>query len=254
MNGDVVREELPGTVPALLAYARMLAGNEQDARDLVQDTLVRALESADRFDGRSSLVTWLRRILHNRWIDVVRARREDPRDDIAEVVEGAWRDDDYTVDTAQVVIRAETRDDLLDALAHMPAIYRTAVVLHDAHGLTGVEVAEATGTSLPTAKQRIRRGRMMLVSSLAATPSVAARRGVPMRCWQARARVSDYLDGDLDEPGARELEAHLAGCATCPPLYAALVGTRAAVARAGTPDPDSVVPEGLATRITALLG
>lgn len=75
-----------------------------------------------------------------------------------------------------------------------------------------------------------------------------------MRCWQARARVSDYLDGELDEAGARELEAHLAGCATCPPLYSALVGTRTALADAGTPDPDSVVPADLATRITALLG
>ena len=254
MTAEQVREELPGTVPALLAYARMLAGNEQDARDLVQDTLVRALESADRFDGRSSLVGWLRRILHNRWVDVVRARREDPRDDIVEVVEAAWRDDDYTVDAAHVVERAESRDDLLDALAHMPAIYRTAVVLHDAHGLTGAEVARVTGTSLPTAKQRIRRGRMMLVSQLSAAPAGA--RGVPMRCWQARARVSDYLDGELDESGARALEAHLAGCSTCPPLYAALVGTRHALAGAGagTPDPDSVVPADLAARITTLLG
>lgn len=254
MTGDLVREELPGTVPALLAYARMLAGNEQDARDLVQDTLVRALESADRFDGRSTLVGWLRRIMHNRWIDVVRARREDPRDDIVELVEEQWHDDDYTVDAAHVVVRAESRDDLLDALAHMPTIYRTAVVLHDAHGMTGPEVAEATGTSLPTAKQRIRRGRMMLVSHLAAAPPVAARRGVPMRCWQARARVSDYLDGELDDAGSRELEAHLAGCGTCPPLYSALVATRSAVADAGTPDPDSVVPEELAARITWILG
>ena len=253
MTAEQVREELPGTVPALLAYARMLAGDEQDARDLVQDTLVRALESADRFDGRSSLVGWLRRILHNRWIDLVRARREDPRDDIVEVVEAAWREDDYTVDAAQVVERAESRDDLLDALAHMPAIYRTAVVLHDAHGLTGVEVARATGTTLPTAKQRIRRGRMMLVSQLSIAP-VGSRRGVPMRCWQARARVSDYLDGELDEAGARALEAHLAGCGTCPPLYAALVGTRDALAGAGAPDPDSVVPADLAARITTLLG
>lgn len=254
MTGDRVREELPGSVPALLAYARLLAGNEQDARDLVQDTLVRALESAGQFDGRSSLVGWLRRIMHNRWIDVVRARREDPRDDIVAVVEEQWRDDDYTVDAAHVVERAESRDDLLDALAHMPTIYRTAIVLHDAHGLTGPEVAQATGTSLPTAKQRIRRGRMMLVSQLAAAAGTPARRGVPMRCWQARARVSDYLDGELDEAGARELEAHLAGCGTCPPLYSSLVATRTAVADAGTPDPDSVVPEELATRIAALLG
>lgn len=253
MTREQVRQALPETVPALLAYARMLTGSDHDAHDLVQDTLVRGLEAADRFDGRASLVTWLRRIMHNRWVDRVRADREDPRDDVVQLVEQLWADDGYTVDAAAVVERAEIRDDLLDALAHLPAIYRTAVVLHDAHGMTGPEVARATGTSLPSAKQRIRRGRMMLVTQLAQAPAPGSR-GVPMRCWQARSRVSDYLDGELDAREARALESHLSGCGTCPPLYAALVGTRAAVSAAGAADPDTVVPPELAMRISALLG
>lgn len=253
MTDEQVRDALPGAVPALLAYARLLAGNADDAADLVQDTLVRGLEAADSFDGRSSVIGWLRRIMHNRWIDRVRADREDPRDDIAELVESLWREDAYTVDAEAVVERAESRDEVRDALAHLPVDYRTAVVLHDVEGLTGSEVAEATGTSLATAKQRIRRGRMMMVTQLAQPSPPPIRTGVPMRCWQARARVSDYLDGELDVAGSAALQAHLAGCTTCPPLYAALVGARRAVAAAGSPDPDSVVPEALARRIGALL-
>ncbi len=252
MSTEQVRDGLPDEVAALAAYARLLTGNEHDAADLLQDTLERALARGASFDGRSSLRTWLRRIMHNRWVDTVRGHREEPREDITDAVEANWKDDNYTVDASLVVERAETRDDLLDALAHMPAIYREAVVLHDAHGMPASEVAEVAGVSLPAAKQRIRRGRMILVSQLARASSAPTRPPVPLRCWQARSRVSDYLDGDLDAATARALETHLAGCGTCPPLYSALVGTRTALADAATADPDTVVPEELAARIAAL--
>ncbi len=251
MDSADLRAGLPAAMAALVPYARMLAGSEHDAADLLQDTVVRALERSAAFDGRSSLTTWLRRIMHNLWVDRIRARREDPSDEIAELVEGRWRDDDYTVDAAVVVQRAEERDDLLDALAHMPAMYRTAVVLHDAQGMTSADVAATMGIGLPAAKQRIRRGRMMLVTQLADAAAAPIRTGVPMRCWEARSQVSDYLDGDLDEAGARALESHLAGCRTCPPLYASLVATRTAIST--EPDPDSVVPPELAERIARLL-
>ena len=253
MDTDQVRAELPGTAPALLRYALLLTGNEHDAADLVQDTMLRALQAADRFDGRSTLTTWLRRLMHNLWVDAIRAGREAPSEEIAELVEARWRDDAYTVDAGTVVERAETRDDLLDALAHMPAIYRSAVVLHDAEGLTVAEIAEIAAIGVPAAKQRLRRGRMMLVSTLA-EDTQRAQKGVPMRCWQARSQVSDYLDGALGAGPAHALEAHLSGCATCPPLYAALVGTRGALAHdRARRDSDTVIPADLAARIDDLL-
>lgn len=70
-----------------------------------------------------------------------------------------------------------------------------------------------------------------------------------MRCWDARQHVSDYLDGTLDAGTARSVEAHLERCPTCPPLYAALVGTRDAVG--ALRDADAVVPPGLAARLLA---
>lgn len=253
MDIDQVRAQLPGTAPALLRYARLLTGDEHDAADLVQETLLRGLQAADRFDGRSSLTTWLRRLMHNLWVDTARANREDPSDKIAELVEAQWRHDDYTVDAAVVAERAATRDDLREALTHLPTMYRTAVILHDAEGMTVAEIAEITETSLPATKQRLRRGRMMLVTALAHGPT-GPQRTVPMRCWEARSQVSDYIDGTLPPGPAHALEAHLGGCTTCPPLYAALVATRDALARdPAEQDPDTVIPDQLAARIDALL-
>jgi RNA polymerase sigma-70 factor, ECF subfamily len=252
-GGPLDREGLAAAVTehldGLYRYARLLTGDPILAEDVVQDTVLRALERADQFRGDASLRTWLHRIAHN--IAVDRARRR-AREVVVDDVEERWRADDYTVEAVEIVERAAVRDELEDALVRLPDLYRTAVILHDVEGWTSAQIADAVGIGLPAAKQRLRRGRMALVSALAAG---AERRealdGTPMRCWDARRLVSEYLDRELDEPRARAVEAHLQRCPTCPPLYAALVGVRAEVGRLR--DSDRVVPAPLAQRLTRTL-
>lgn len=244
---------LPGLVPGLMRFAMTLTRDQHQAEDLTQEVLARALERASTFRGESSLATWLHRIAHNMAVDRARRRRELPVDNIGELVEARWREDTWTVDAAEVVARAETRAELEDALIRLPVAYRATVVLHDAEGLTVAEIAEIADVSLSAAKQRLRRGRMMLVTALArGAERTQALRGVPMRCWDARILVSDYLDGVLPEPEAARVERHLAACPTCPPLYASLVGATDALARTGGTlrDPDSVVQYEQSARIS----
>lgn len=249
MLPDDLAAQLPRELPGLLRYARVLTGDPADAEDLVQEAVARALERAGSFRGEASLATWLHRILHNLAVDRVRRRREVPTEGVAELAEQQWRADSYTVDAATVAARAEDREELREALAHLPFDHRSAVVLHDVEGLTSAEVARIQRVSLPAAKQRLRRGRMMLVSELARG---ADRRhdlqGVPMRCWEARRHVSDYLDGELEPAVAHQVEKHLEACPTCPPLYAALVATTDALRLTGR-DPDSVVPPAMIERL-----
>jgi RNA polymerase sigma-70 factor, ECF subfamily len=163
-------------------------------------------------------------------------------------VEALWHDSDYTVDSAVVVARAETTDELKDALLRLPLPYRAAVVLHDMERLTSAEVAGVQDVSVPAAKQRLRRGRMMLVSALAqGAARQAANRGVPMKCWDARSLVSDYLDNELSDDLRLRVERHLEGCSTCPPLYAGLVAATAAVSLLR--DSNAVIPQDLVARI-----
>jgi RNA polymerase sigma-70 factor (ECF subfamily) len=56
-----------------------------------------------------------------------------------------------------------------------------------------------------------------------------------LSCAEARAMVSDYLDGELEAPFAQALERHLTSCASCPPLYASLVSTLAELKTMGGP-------------------
>ncbi len=243
---DAVASELPG----LYRYARSITGNDAEAGDLVGDTVVRALERGAQYRGEASLRTWLHQILHNRAVDRARHHAHELS---VEDVEAHWRDEGWSVDAEAVVERAESAAALRDALVHLPYHYRSAVVLHDAEGFTANDVADIFRISLPAAKQRIRRGRMMLVSALSQRDErQAANAGVPLSCWEARGRVSAYIDGELEGPARRALEDHLARCATCPPLYQALVGTTSAL---GTMhDLDSVIPDSLAERVRRHLG
>lgn len=247
-----VRDRLTAEVPGLLRYARTIVADGSLAEDLVQETLLRALQRAGSFRGEASLATWLHRILHNLAVDRFRADREDATEDVEREVEQRWRDDSYTVDAATVVERAETRAELEDALVRLPVIYRTAVVLHDSEEMTVAEIADVQGVGLSAAKQRLRRGRMMLVDALAqGRERRDALRGVPLRCWDARSKVSDYIDDELLASDRVLVQRHLETCPTCPPLYAGLVGSRAALG--ALRDADTVVPTSLADRINEML-
>jgi len=242
-------EELGAHIDMLHRYALSVTHDPDLAADTVQDTIVRALERRDQYRGDAPLPHWLIRIAHNLIVD--RARRR-TREIAVDEMEERWRDDDYTVDAEAVVQRAATREDLLDALVRLPFIHRSAVVLHDVEGLRVADIAAIHDISLPAAKQRLRRGRMALVSALAdGHRRHAATKGVPMPCWQARRHVSEYLDHDLDPATATLLESHLATCPTCPPLYASLVGVHAELGRLR--DPDSVIDPDLERRIRALV-
>jgi RNA polymerase sigma-70 factor (ECF subfamily) len=242
-------EDLVAEIAGLYRFALALVRDDHLAADLTQDTLERALGRAEQYRGDAPLGAWLRRILRNLATD--RARRS-AHEVLVDDVEASWRDDGYTVDPGAVVVRAATREELEDALARLPFILRSTVVLHDIERWTVQEIADLDHIGLPAAKQRLRRGRMALVTALAAG---AERRhaveGVPMRCWDARQHVSEYLDGTLDAGTAAVIEAHLGRCPTCPPLYAALVGVHDAVG--GLRDADSVVPPPVAARLTYLV-
>lgn len=236
-------------IPGLYRYARSITGSNEEAEDLVGDTIVRAMERAEQYRNEASLKTWLHSILYHLAID---RARHNAHEISVEDVETLWRDDSYSVNAEEVAERAESADELREALIHLPHHYRSAVVLHDGEGFSANEIADVLGISLSAAKQRIRRGRMMLVSALSRQEERRiANVGVPLGCWDAREKVSSYIDGELDPSQRASLEDHLARCATCPPLYQALAGTTVSLDRLH--DPDNVIPATLADRVRRYL-
>jgi RNA polymerase sigma-70 factor (ECF subfamily) len=241
--------DLTSELSRLSRLALHLTRDPVRAEDLAQEAALRAWAKRDQLRAGAPIGPWLNRILVNLVIDRSRVRRDEFT--VAEI-EDRWADDDYTVDPDRVLARSELRDDLEDALARLPAGYRTVVVLHDAAGLTVAAIADALEIGLPAAKQRLRRGRMMLVSALAEdSPKRAASLAQPMRCGEARSHISAYLDAELEPRLVTAVEQHLGDCPTCPPLYTSLVGLRGTLGELR--DPDSVVPDDIAERIAGAL-
>jgi RNA polymerase sigma-70 factor, ECF subfamily len=246
----ITAEALTSELPGLLNYARLLTRDEDAAAELVQQTAVRALEKGDQFRGDAKLSTWLHRIMYHQYLDQLRQHQPTPVDEdaLVEANERDWATDEYTVSAEAVLERAEDRQALLDALIRLPVSHRVAVLLHDLEGLTTAQIAEVEQISLPAAKQRLRRGRQLLISALAGGEQRRAELvGVPLNCWTARSRISDFLDQELEPEEQARLERHLAACPTCPALYASIVGVSSVLSEIR--DPDSVIPAELAQRV-----
>jgi RNA polymerase sigma-70 factor (ECF subfamily) len=137
-------------------YAARLLGSVADAEDAVQESYVKAYDAlvAGRFDGRSSLTTWLYRIVTRTAIDhrrhrAVREKLADAAGDRA--VDGAGAAD------AHVALR-----ELEELLVELPDEQRSALVLQALEGLTNREIGEVLGCSEGAVEQRLVRARVAL--------------------------------------------------------------------------------------------
>ena len=169
-------------VDPLFATAMRLSRQRQDAEDLVQDTLVKALRFAERFEQGTNLKAWLYTILHNTWRNRVRDRaREGVQVDSELVEQEASRPDGPSVfDTPERILLRSTLDaDLQEALAAMPEAFREAVWLRDVEEFSYAEIAQMLDVPIGTVMSRISRGRRLLFERLQ-RPAVVETVGQPI--------------------------------------------------------------------------
>ena len=159
--GELVRRH----GPRLLGLARHMVGPDA-AEDVLQEAMVDAYRGLAGFTGHAAVGTWLYRIAVNRCLQ--ERRRTKPLVVDGEPLEllARWEDADYSVDPAVVAARRAHAETLQSLLGQLPEGYRNALLLHDGHGLSAAELAEATGIPLGTAKSNIRRSRLALFTLL----------------------------------------------------------------------------------------
>ena len=164
----------------LHAHCYRMLGSVQDAEDALQETLLRAWRGLARFEGRSSLRSWLYAIATNACLKAIERRPRrvlpvdygpaaDPHDGPAEpLVESVWvepyPDERLGLEDGGPAARYEARESVelafVAALQHLPATQRAVLILRDVLGFTGGEVAEAletTPASVYSALQRAHR-------------------------------------------------------------------------------------------------
>src|SRR5205085_9148221 len=164
--------EQTGDVYALLFR---LTNDPEEARDLTQETFLRAFQSINRFRGDSTLKTWIYRIAinqaRNRWRWWRRRRRDatvslDATDDQRETPLAATLPNAHSLNPEQETLAREREMQLRDALLGLRQSYREAVVLRDVEGFSYEEIAAALQISIGTVKSRISRGRLELRKKL----------------------------------------------------------------------------------------
>jgi RNA polymerase sigma-70 factor (ECF subfamily) len=153
----------------LLQVARRVLGNEDDAREAVQDGFLAAFRGIGGFDGRSRLATWLHRIVLNAALTKLRHRRRSGERSIEDLLPhfgdgehdlsapAPWRP--ASTDPLQ---QQELRELVRRAIDGLPEIYRTVLVLRDVEELDTGEAARLLGTSTTVVKTRLHRARQAL--------------------------------------------------------------------------------------------
>jgi RNA polymerase sigma-70 factor (ECF subfamily) len=152
-------------IPRLRRYARALTGERSAADDLVQDTLERALSRFHLWRQGSDLRAWLFTIMHNLYVNQVRARVRQQHDALDEAAAESAR--------SQEPDWAELRD-IDQALARLPDEQRAVVLLVGLEQFTYEEAARVLDIPLGTVMSRLSRGRERLRLILAAAPKVTA--------------------------------------------------------------------------------
>jgi RNA polymerase sigma-70 factor, ECF subfamily len=166
----------------LTGYCYRMLGSAYDAEDAVQETMLRAWRSLDRFEGRSALKSWLYRIATNVCLDALagRERRARPMDlgpaqeplfeNLAELPEVTWITPLPTPDEL-----AEQRETLrlafVAALQHLPPKQRAALILCEVLKWQANEAAELLETSIASINSALQRARATLATANIAAPA-----------------------------------------------------------------------------------
>lgn len=144
-----------------------ILSDRADAADVTQEVFLKAFRGINGFRHGSSLKTWLYRIAVRESLNHRRWWHRHCRNEIS--IDASFREDqavaqieDLSATPFEWLAAHETQTAVRNALAELPGVYRSAVILRDLEGLSYEEVAEVLETSVATVKTRILRGRRIL--------------------------------------------------------------------------------------------
>lgn len=145
--------------PELHRYCARLMGSVIDGEDVVQDTLIRALEALPDLDETTPLRPWLFRIAHNRALDLLRSRvvrKTEPMVAASDVVDLA------NPDPVEMLMRQEAVNTAVSRFAGLPLVQRSVVILKDVLDESLVEIAVLLNLTVDAVKGHLARGRARL--------------------------------------------------------------------------------------------
>ena len=233
-------------------FGLKMCRDEEDAKDVLQDTLLAVARGVKDFRGASSVSTWLYTIARSFCIKKRRRSKFAPAEEAS--LEG-----DSATEVREIADTARGPDESLagrqieaaleKAIGELAPMYREVLVLRDVEGLTAPEVAEVLGLTIEAVKSRLHRARVAVREAVApllgvpepAAPAAPARAGgaAGIACPDIVALFSRHLEGEISAGVCADMEKHLQACEHCRSRCDSLQRTLAMCRRAPLPE----VPE-----------
>ncbi|MGB7554952.1 MAG: sigma-70 family RNA polymerase sigma factor [Candidatus Korobacteraceae bacterium] len=228
---DSLEKALALLQDTVFAFSMKACGHPEDAEDTMQDVLIKAVRHLDGFDNSKALTVWLYKVARNSCLAHRRRPQSAPFLDLSldalmpDVQELALLTLPKSTNPEQQAVSSETRELLEQAVKELPPGYRSVLVLHDMEGLNHSEVAQITGLCEGTVRVRLHRARLHVRRKLAphlsggsvpavTSPPVGVHRKTK-QCRELFARLSDYIDGVLENDFCRQMHKHLSECGPC---------------------------------------
>ncbi len=169
LHKEFEQEAIPH-MDILYNYALRMTGNADDARDLLQETFLKAYRFWDKYEKGTNVRAWLFRIMKNTYINLYRKAVKEPDtvdyNDIQNFYNIIRENSADANDLQEKLFGHLLDDDVTKALESLPEEFRTVVILCDIEGLTYEEIAEFVECPVGTVRSRLHRGRKLLYTKL----------------------------------------------------------------------------------------
>lgn len=231
----------------VFGFGLRMCGDSEDAKDVLQDTLLAAARTVGEFRGDSSVSTWLYTIARSFCIKKRRKNKFAPTEEVS-LDRATLALPSSAPAPDELAAREEVKRALALALEALDPASREVLILRDIEGLTAPDVAKVTGASVDAIKSRLHRARATVRERLA----VALGEGPPSRnpgCPDVLGAFSSQLEGDLEPHLCADLQTHVEGCPACRATCDSLKRTLAVCAGS----PPGPVPEAMRDAVRTAL-
>lgn len=212
---DALQELLERHQGQIYRFGMKMCRNPEDAKDVLQDTLLSVARSVKDFRGSSAISTWLFTVARSFCLKKRRKGKFAPTEpasleSVIEHVADPNRAADEMLASKQVERALEM------AIGNLEPRYREVLLLRDVEGLTAPEVARITGASVQAVKSRLHRARLSVRAQIAPLLGVPAHLpAAPGTCPDVLALFSSHLDGELRPEVCAEMQRHIDACPRC---------------------------------------
>lgn len=187
---------------AIYRFGLRMCGDEDSAREVLQETMLAVFRNLPGFRGQAALSTWLYQIARSFCIKQRRGVRPSAPLDA---------DIPAQAPTPDMQLHAHRIGQALaEAIAALPAEQREVLVLRDVEGLSAQEAADIVGIEVGALKSRLHRARMALRTRLADVVATA-----PEPCPELAHELSAYAAAEIEQATCVQIEQHLASCPRC---------------------------------------